>query len=136
MNNWCEMTDRLDIPWMGYSMRTPDFRCAFHFDSPITVALRAYARRLHLLPLSLRPSTAGAVRTLPVLLPLSTARAVLPVGAQIRNGHAGMGRPSAPIGVYPRVLSCTITVATTEALPLASTTTRTWCVLVACWPID
>ena len=25
-NNWCEMTDRLDIPWMGYSLRTADFR--------------------------------------------------------------------------------------------------------------
>jgi iduronate 2-sulfatase len=26
INNWCEFTDRLDIPWMGYSMRTDDFR--------------------------------------------------------------------------------------------------------------
>ena len=26
VNNWCEMTDRLDVPWMGYSMRTREFR--------------------------------------------------------------------------------------------------------------
>ena len=24
--NWCEFTDRVDIPWMGFSMRTAQFR--------------------------------------------------------------------------------------------------------------
>jgi hypothetical protein len=26
MNNWCEFVDRSEIPWMGYSMRTKDWR--------------------------------------------------------------------------------------------------------------
>lgn len=26
MNNWCEFTDRLDVPWMGFSMRTDEYR--------------------------------------------------------------------------------------------------------------
>jgi len=26
MNNWCEFVDRSEIPWMGYSMRTADWR--------------------------------------------------------------------------------------------------------------
>ena len=26
VNNWCEMTDRVDVSWMGYSMRTREFR--------------------------------------------------------------------------------------------------------------
>lgn len=26
INNWCEFTDRVDIPWMGFSMRTTEYR--------------------------------------------------------------------------------------------------------------
>ena len=26
MNNWCEFVDRSEIPWMGYSMRTKEWR--------------------------------------------------------------------------------------------------------------
>lgn len=26
INNWCEFTDRVDIPWMGFSMRTSEYR--------------------------------------------------------------------------------------------------------------
>lgn len=26
INNWCEFTDKVDIPWMGFSMRTAQFR--------------------------------------------------------------------------------------------------------------